>query len=500
MKKRYSLWLGLSGLIIAAIAWQFRLRFPFDDVYISFRYAEHLASGCGLVWNIGGPHTEGYTNFLFILILAAVRLFTTHLLAAAQTLGLISTIVTGILIFRIASRVRNAKVGFFATGLYFLTPLTWINALSGMETSLFVLLCVLAIFSAVSHRPMTAFFILFLATLTRPEAAMLAGIIFLTVYTKEPFQRKKAFRGLVIFILLLGLYALWKWSYFGFVLPNSFYVKVLETNASGSRMFPGLQYVRLFITSTIVLIACAAGIRGWRNSTILISSIWVVLLLAFYLFVLPLEGLYDRFLWPGFAMLTILGAVGENDLLERFYSRSFIIPFIAAVAIHITISLLTPRTQQSLAAHEDVWDRSMDGMISELKSLPHFDSLRFGYGDAGYVVYKSGISHIDLFGLNDTRIAHARSIGERKKVLEEEKPDIVLLPIKQSGSDYEWVEDADGLVRDSAFIPVAITEAFPYSLAWVLNSRSPYYFDCRSEIERAIQNSKGYLRPAPSIR
>ncbi len=40
-----------------------------DDAYISFRYARNLVDGHGLVWN-PGEWVEGYTNFLWVLILA----------------------------------------------------------------------------------------------------------------------------------------------------------------------------------------------------------------------------------------------------------------------------------------------------------------------------------------------------------------------------------------------------------------------------------------------
>ncbi|HEY3876901.1 MAG TPA: hypothetical protein VGM92_15660 [Candidatus Kapabacteria bacterium] len=500
MNKKYLFGVGIVAAAIAAFVWQYRLRFPFDDVFISFRYAEHLANGYGLVWNIGGAHTEGYTNFLFILLLAVVRLCTTHLLAAAQAIGVLSTIVTGMLIFQIASRVRNVKIGFLAAAFYFLTPLTWINALSGMETSVFVMLCICAICFVASHRLFLAFYTLFLATLTRPEGGIFAGIIFFVLFVNGPFQRKMVLRGAAVFLLLTALFALWKWSYFGYVLPNSFYVKVLESNSSRSHLFPGLQYVRLFVTSMVVLIVLTLGIRRWRNAAILISALSIAVLLLFYLFVLPLEGLYDRFLWPAFAMITILGAVGVHDLVERFHLRSMLVFAVTVVVCHLTVSCITPRTRQSLAAHEEVWDKSMGGLISELQSFPHLDSLRFAYGDAGYVVYKSGVDHIDLFGLNDTHIAHARSISERKKVLESEKPDILLLPIERDGDDYKWIEDAYGLARDSAFLPLAITEAFPYPLAWVINTNSRYYNDCRTNIAQSLALPNSYLKPAPIIR
>src|SRR4051812_38733846 len=43
-----------------------------DDQMISMRYARHLANGNGLGWN-PGQRVEGYTNFLWTLVMAAVH-------------------------------------------------------------------------------------------------------------------------------------------------------------------------------------------------------------------------------------------------------------------------------------------------------------------------------------------------------------------------------------------------------------------------------------------
>src|SRR5690242_4842632 len=46
----------------------------FDDAMISMRYARNLAGGHGLVWNVGQPAVEGYTNFLWTLWMALIHL------------------------------------------------------------------------------------------------------------------------------------------------------------------------------------------------------------------------------------------------------------------------------------------------------------------------------------------------------------------------------------------------------------------------------------------
>ena len=58
-------WLALLAWL-ASVAW-----FLTDDAFISFRYTRNLLEGHGLVFN-PGERVEGYTNFLWILELAAI--------------------------------------------------------------------------------------------------------------------------------------------------------------------------------------------------------------------------------------------------------------------------------------------------------------------------------------------------------------------------------------------------------------------------------------------
>ncbi len=506
------------GIIISAAVWHLRLRFPFDDAFISFRYAEHVAAGYGFVWNIGGPHTEGFTNFLFVLVLALARLATTHLLTASQVIGLASTVVSGIAIFSIVSRLRGKTTGLLAVAFYWITPLTWVNALSGMETSLFIMWLLLALDSAGAFVPApnlpgqkldryAPFIFATLATLTRPEGALIGVVIFAALFrrgtggTSMTQESRRAVGGLLWsalfgFLLPLLLYAGWKDWYFGNLLPNSFYIKVSDSYGSA---FPGMQYVRMFLVSTLVLIILTLGIRRWRHSSILIAGVWSLLLLAFYVFVLPLEGLYDRFLWPAFATLCITAAIGARDFTVWRRLRPFPVFSTIVLGMQLALSLLTPRTKQAFAAHEDIWDASMGPVIQALQLLPNFDSLHFAYGDAGYVVYKSGIHHIDLFGLNDTRIARARSAAERAAVVRSERPDILLLPVYSRDTCEAWAEDAYGLVRTDEFQPVASMGAFPFRLVWVLNRASPYYADCSRAIQGRVGVPGSGLDPAPPI-
>ena len=73
----------------AAVYW-----FLTDDAFISFRYARNLRLGHGLVFNPGRDRVEGYTNFLWVLLLAGCDALglppesTASLLSLAATVAL----------------------------------------------------------------------------------------------------------------------------------------------------------------------------------------------------------------------------------------------------------------------------------------------------------------------------------------------------------------------------------------------------------------------------
>ena len=63
---------ALIALALLALAYRtlkFGGYFP-DDAFITFRFAENLARGFGIVWNVGGAPTEGSTSILQTLLMA----------------------------------------------------------------------------------------------------------------------------------------------------------------------------------------------------------------------------------------------------------------------------------------------------------------------------------------------------------------------------------------------------------------------------------------------
>ena len=147
---------ALAALVtLAAIVVHARLSFGYralflgnavDDAYISFRYLDNLVAGHGLVYN-AGERVEGFSNLLWILLLAPLRLAGVPVVLGAQLLGIglgaaaIALAVVGA--FRhlgVRSLAGTAFVAFLpATSGYFAA---W--SIGGLEGSLYAFLLVAA--------------------------------------------------------------------------------------------------------------------------------------------------------------------------------------------------------------------------------------------------------------------------------------------------------------------------------------------------------------------
>ena len=60
-----------------------------EDAYISFRYAENISGGYGPVFNQGGPTIEGYSNPLWVWLLALSHLLGADVVVAGRCFGLL---------------------------------------------------------------------------------------------------------------------------------------------------------------------------------------------------------------------------------------------------------------------------------------------------------------------------------------------------------------------------------------------------------------------------
>lgn len=227
-----------------------------EDSFISFRYAKNLVEGHGLRWNPSEEPVEGYTNFLWVLLCALALKAGAGLPLFSQILGVLAAFLTLVYVFRFSRKILDWPV-FAALIPCLLLSLsgpfaTWAG--SGMETNLFALLLMAAIYHFAGyfrsehnkHLYLCSFF-LFLATLTRPEGfgvfALLAALSLAAVlWIHKPFRHFAL--SVLTYVIPLCLYLVWKVSYFGSILPNTFYAK---TGGILHQYLRGLRYAGTFL-------------------------------------------------------------------------------------------------------------------------------------------------------------------------------------------------------------------------------------------------------------
>jgi len=131
-------WLTALGAALLVLAWA--NRFVQDDAYIVFRYAEHLARGEGLVWNIG-ERVEGYSSFLYTVLLALARRLGLDPVPASHAVGLACFLGSLLATFGAARLTFASAAPALLTVALLGTNYTFsIFATGGLETSLHVFL------------------------------------------------------------------------------------------------------------------------------------------------------------------------------------------------------------------------------------------------------------------------------------------------------------------------------------------------------------------------
>lgn len=233
--------------ILAGVAHVRALAFLCDDAFIAFRYADHLASGMGLVFN-PGERVEGYTSFLWVFVLAAARKLGARPEVAAPLLGAAIAVATLAIVLRRLHGIGRPALGF---GFLVAGCSAWAAwATGGLETSLFTACVTLAFFATLEEtgprgrrqRLATSSVLVLFGALTRPDGLLVGASIGLFLSLRA-LRRRLSPTELVAWsagwAVPLGAYLVARHAYYGRWWPNTFAVK-----QGGLEMLPaGLAYL-----------------------------------------------------------------------------------------------------------------------------------------------------------------------------------------------------------------------------------------------------------------
>lgn len=230
---RRSLPWGIAALAIAARV----IPGPriIDDAYITFRYAQNLLAGNGLVYN-PGEAVLGTTTPIYTLFLAALAVPLGGVQAPFPEIAWIANAVIDagscLLLIALGKRLGSESAGLFAAAVWAIAPMSVTFAIGGMETSLFVLVLLAMYLQAYRNRWTSAAGLAALSLLIRPDGLLFAAPLALErgrqwwINAKTTSQATTVQRELATFAAPLGVWALFATVYYGSAIPHSVAAKV----------------------------------------------------------------------------------------------------------------------------------------------------------------------------------------------------------------------------------------------------------------------------------
>jgi len=202
-----------------------------DDLFITLRYCDNQLAGLGPVYT-AGEHVEGYTHFLWFLILTCGRMLSIPPEFLGRFLGLPFFIGSIFLVDRLAQRLVPHRRGRWAIPL---AAMAWglsvdaqLYTSGGLETIFFTFLLLLGLDLCTrppSHRRTAAAAVVFaLATLTRPEGLVLSVVAAVGIGLLQR-QARAALRFALFWVLLTAPHLIFRLFYYGEWFANTFYAK-----------------------------------------------------------------------------------------------------------------------------------------------------------------------------------------------------------------------------------------------------------------------------------
>ncbi len=210
---------------------------PIDDAFITFRYAQNMLAGQGLVYN-PGEWVLGTTTPLYALMMAALGSLSGGASAPfpylAWLLNSLADVLTCWLLIKLGESLGHRYAGLAAATIWAIAPWSVTFAIGGMETSFFVLLLVGTFYFHSKAKPVPAALLGSMSLITRPDALLFVGLIVVErVRRSLPWRRLNpnplpfSVREFVAFAAPLLLWGICGTVIYGSPIPHSMFAKTL---------------------------------------------------------------------------------------------------------------------------------------------------------------------------------------------------------------------------------------------------------------------------------
>lgn len=434
-------WLRLvliAGAVGGLVAHALVFNFVNDDAFISFRYADNLVRHGELVFN-PGERVEGFTNFSWTVLMAGVLWAGLDVVAWSKGLGVAFAIGTLLVVARFVARHSGGRSGWdaLAPALLAAAPAYACWSTGGLETQQFTFFVTLGWTAFLVERqradeggkdgwPWSGVWF-GLSALARPEGVLFFGLtglfrlVEMVVVERGVRPTKRDWQWGVGFAMVFAPFQAWRWSYYGWPFPNTYYVKA----GSGGFWGPGWRYVASWVVAhglwvVPFLAVLRRGLPGRREARLLGLGALYVGVVAVY--VMRVGGDFmalHRFLVPLMPVVAVMAALGVRVVVERVVAGGGIGKVGVGVGAGVAVVLMGVGIVQ---VDRGALAVGSEGGVDSIGWLAMFADQTAAIGKhlaatapadasiattaAGVIPFYSRLHTLDVLGLNDEWVAH----------------------------------------------------------------------------------------------
>jgi hypothetical protein len=261
----------------------------------------------------------------------------------------------------------------------------------------------------------SVFFVL--ASLTRPEGLL---FLFIAWIKNKQFPGKGSLSVFLPFLLLYLPYLIWKITYYGAVLPNTFHAKV---GSEVSQLWRGLHYMSSFLGSSgwFLFLLPLFLLGSEKGKQRLKGTLLFVVPYCIYVILVGGDAMVKfRFLLPVLPILYLL--IGEAIVFLSSFSKTRITSGLIAAGLTASAVFFTVDFDRSLVSRRK--QMVMDWIdTGRWIGVNYQDDTVIALGSVGAIPYYSNLYTIDIFGLTEPHIARAEVDGMGKGLPGHEKAD-----------------------------------------------------------------------------
>ena len=452
--------LGVFTYTLLRIEGQIHQGFLEDDAYISLRHAKNLVEGHGLTYN-PGERVEAYTNFSLTILETLPYALGLNPVVFVKVVGWLSGAVlivgTGLLTRRLAG-AAPALIVMLALALD--ERLAWF-ATCGLETAMVGAFYVPAIVLLVRGRTALPALLFVGAALTRMETVLLFGValVFLLARCRSRPELRRPARFAAAFTLPYGTYYVWRYAYYGWPFPNTYYAKVGSVSSAWQR---GVDYLSACATSMslwpalgIALVALLAGValhlvqrRGALRQRPSAGVLVAASCATYAAFVVAVGGDHfrERFVYHFYPLLLATMAWALRLLAERTHLRRRLRRATPLVVAGVLLLALAP-VAHAKVRFEPAWGMAAWQSVGQWLRANARPTDKLATDAAGVIALESNLYTIDILGLADLHIAHL-DVAMGRGTAGHEKSDPAYVLGREPAWITTWIDDDGHIGRN----------------------------------------------------